>query len=257
VHRNGSIFLRDAMALTAGDLVLDGLTFSDCPQEGGGTPPVLSGASDATVSAGNLVLTGCASLGFSSSQSLLISGDFVNESTCPGDFNFNGNMNMGGASSLGAPPPQTFEVAGRDLGPGVAGFATNFSMGGLEIAPGANVLFQDQFDNFQDGQTPCGEALYVGHLTLRAGSTITLDNCRVYFNQLLDEGGAVNLIGCAGVVPTGDSNGDGAINLIDFAGLLSCFQNEPGATGCSSFDYDADSDVDLNDLAVFENSFTG
>jgi len=55
--------------------------------------------------------------------------------------------------------------------------------------------------------------------------------------------------------PLGDANGDGSVDLADFALLAGC-QTEPAGgsidTGCQSLDFDVDADVDLRDFAEFQ-----
>lgn len=58
----------------------------------------------------------------------------------------------------------------------------------------------------------------------------------------------------------GDSDGDGDLDLADWAALRPCLQG-PGITAtptpCQFFDTDADTDVDLRDAAAFQRQFTG
>lgn len=66
---------------------------------------------------------------------------------------------------------------------------------------------------------------------------------------------------------TGDADGNGTVNLVDFAALHGCLLGPDappdGANGLcgpvciSTFDADADGDVDLRDVAWFQRMFTG
>ena len=58
----------------------------------------------------------------------------------------------------------------------------------------------------------------------------------------------------------GDSNEDGGINLLDYVELQGCASG-PGdgfvAPSCACFDFDADQDVDLEDVGTFQRLFSG
>ena len=59
---------------------------------------------------------------------------------------------------------------------------------------------------------------------------------------------------------TGDADGDGDVDWADFAAFVDYMAGpfvEPQLTGWRFFDVDIDSDVDLRDLAVWQNAFTG
>ena len=58
----------------------------------------------------------------------------------------------------------------------------------------------------------------------------------------------------------GDCNSDGGVNLFDYGDLEPCVSGPSGglpSTGCSCFDIDRDSDVDLSDVARFVDGFSG
>jgi len=58
----------------------------------------------------------------------------------------------------------------------------------------------------------------------------------------------------------GDYDGDGDVDLADFANWPACLTGPdagPGAAGCEPFDFDADEDVDLDDFGGFQHVFTG
>ena len=59
---------------------------------------------------------------------------------------------------------------------------------------------------------------------------------------------------------TGDADGDGDVDLADFAVFASDLLGpsaEPQLPGWNFFDSDADHHVDLPDLGVWQNAFTG
>jgi len=55
----------------------------------------------------------------------------------------------------------------------------------------------------------------------------------------------------------GDTDGDGQPTLSDFAALQTCFALDLLTGACPVLDFDADGDVDLLDLAEFQNLFSG
>lgn len=57
----------------------------------------------------------------------------------------------------------------------------------------------------------------------------------------------------------GDLDGDGDVDLSDFALFAQCFTGAslPAQVGCSQADLDGDDDVDLTDFATFAQNFTG
>jgi hypothetical protein len=61
------------------------------------------------------------------------------------------------------------------------------------------------------------------------------------------------------LTPFGDSDGDGDIDLVDFAQFQLCFSGPGGGVSdsCRIFDFDTDNDVDLVDFAQFQVTFTG
>ena len=193
--------LSGAMAvLTSGDFVLD--ASRDClpcssggragglrSPRGGKTRPTLRVVASATMSiGGDFVLIEGASIDFGSSEPLVVEGSFVNQSTCPDSFNWTtGGISFDVANSRSfpqGPGGQSFEVAGHDFGPSLAGFASNFAVGEVEVASGRSLVFVDTFDNDRQGQT-AQEALYVKTLRVGAGATVEIDNCSVYYQQII------------------------------------------------------------------------
>ncbi|MCH8206525.1 MAG: 50S ribosomal protein L25, partial [Chloroflexi bacterium] len=130
---------------TSGDFVLD--ASRDClpcssgdragglrSPRGGKTRPTLRVRHVAAMSiGGDFVLIEGASIYFGSSEPLVVEGSFVNQSTCPDFFNWTaGGISFDMANSrsfLQGPGGQSFEVAGHDFGPSLAGFASNFAVG--------------------------------------------------------------------------------------------------------------------------------
>ena len=57
----------------------------------------------------------------------------------------------------------------------------------------------------------------------------------------------------------GDCNSDGGVNLFDFDDLEPCLTGPAGAVSvdCRCFDLDRDGDIDLTDVAGFQETFTG
>jgi hypothetical protein len=73
-------------------------------------------------------------------------------------------------------------------------------MGVLELDSDTEVTFANNYSNTV-GTDACTEALYVHQLLLRANSTITLDNCRIYYEILLVEDNVtVERNGCGSLV---------------------------------------------------------
>jgi hypothetical protein len=57
----------------------------------------------------------------------------------------------------------------------------------------------------------------------------------------------------------GDCDGDGDVDLADYANLPACLSGPAAAHGpnCGCFDRDSDADVDLLDFADFQAFFSG
>lgn len=83
------------------------------------------------------------------------------------------------------------EVAGRDLGATLAGFNTNFAMGGLTIGQGDSARVMLANDVINQPLWSGGEALYVDNLVLSAGSILDLDGLHLYYLSLTDNGGTI------------------------------------------------------------------
>ncbi len=70
---------------------------------------------------------------------------------------------------------------------------------------------------------------------------------------------AVDEDGCPLEDLPGDCDGDGDVDLDDFASFEACLLGPDGGlgTGCECFDFDGDGDNDLLDFAQFQVNFTG
>jgi hypothetical protein len=196
----GSVELSGTMALIVnGNLVLDGTGADPCDPLGlrGALlpPPKFRATEDSSTDVfGNLDLEQSVGVFYSSSLNLQLGGNFGHHGTVPECHEWTeSGMTLFGTAS------RTFEVAGRDVGPSWSGFAngvdTNFSLENLEVLAGATVTFVNDFANIV-GTGACQEALYVRRLILRPGANVTLNNCKVYYEQLIDEGAAITTIGC-------------------------------------------------------------
>jgi len=209
----GGLFLDGEMsAIVTGNFVMDGRNVPDgmpCflgaggTVAGGYTPPIVRIKKASTGWFGDLICMGASTFILNPTEPLTtpitISGNFDNQSirhdcvACR-----NGGFLLNGTS------PQLFEVAGTDVGRVGSVSGTEFVLGALEVAPASQVTFRDAFDNNRAGQAPCSEAQYVDKLTLGAGSSITIDNCRVYYQTLVQgAGAAVTLIGCGELLSVG------------------------------------------------------
>jgi hypothetical protein len=207
----GRILLDDAMVLSSsGTLLLDG---TGIPPDGDCSPPDLCAEDEAVVEAQTFRIDEAARIDYTSSNSAVISRGLDNRSTFVDGFTWhNAGMQFFG-SPAPSPLPQTFEVAGVDIGPDPAGFWANFALRDVEVTDGSHVTFSDGIDNAVNGVLPFTEALYVHTLTLRDGSFVTLHDCNVYYYELIVEPEATidpqsngQLIPICDVTPCCDTN---------------------------------------------------
>lgn len=189
---------------------------------GGCTPPVFGDGSTANVGGdgmggdpatvdigGSLIIEGGVRISVGPSLVFTLAGDFINRADplwCIDDdppcdpwdprfFQFDwtsGTLILNGTD-------QAFEVAGEDVGPTRDGFVDNFAMGQIEVASGSDVTFAFLF-HYQPLKDDCSAALYVQDLILRKGSSVTISQCKVYYDTLIDEGAAVTLLGCGELI---------------------------------------------------------
>lgn len=203
----GSVILVDTMSLiSAGDVVLEGepaaASAVASSRRGIILPPKLGVYGDASVSIdGNLLIASLVTVDATGATGagpvVTLSGNFINKSTTPEDFNW-----TGGVLILNGSSPQTLEVAGQDLGDTEEGFDTgtdtNFSINKLEVAADSDVLLVNFYPNTTESVGSCNEALYVRELILRAGSTLTLANAKLYAQTITNEGGTIADGTCGG-----------------------------------------------------------
>lgn len=185
----GSIVFTDSMAVVIeGDLLLE----DDDGGKGCDTPPDLNIAGDAEINiGGGFVLAGRACVKQDSSMAVLLEGDFDNFSIDADIFEWfdvvgSGELQMNGVA-------QTIEAAGEDRGPWPHGLEDNFAIKTLTLAAGTIVEVIDTFDNQQDGVVACDEALYVDTLIVGPGAVLLTDGCRVYYNNLINDGAVPGL----------------------------------------------------------------
>ena len=245
------------MELTSnGDLGLQSTDDGKGGCKGSGTPPDFNSADNAQVRVmGNSTISECAEVNISSSEPVIMDGDMQNASTMPADFNWDtGGLEMNG---LG----QTIETAGKDRGPWPFGLENNFVIGTLTLAANAVVQVVDEFDNQQDGLIACDEVLYVDTLVLGSGAVLLTDGCRVYYNEIINEGAVgVDVLQIRDPIAP-DIDGNGEVNAFDLAFLLGawgpcpepCVPGEPSDT-CAA-DIDADCSVNAFDLAILLGSW--
>lgn len=209
IEGGSTVELNDVMSLdVALDLVLAGGTSTPCTNDGGKTWPVKRAFGGSFVNIGrHLVLDGSVEFISMSSNPIMVGGDFLNASDTPECFDCEQ-----GAMSLNGTGEQVYEVGGDDLGAYIIGFGhpsghTNYSFGQLEISnngPLHAVRFENGHANV-DSIGPCRESLYVHNLIMQAGATIVLDNARVYYETLVDNGASITTVGCGQLVQIGTS----------------------------------------------------
>jgi hypothetical protein len=181
-----------------------------------------------------------------------LGGDFDNQSVRSECFEW-----LDGALLLDGATAQFFEVAARDVGALTSLAGAEFAMGAVTVAADSTVTFRDLFDNDRAGQASCSEALYVGTLTLGANATVTLDHCRIYSERfILDPSVSIrcDCEPCISTHATGDANGDGLVQLSDWAAAAVCLSGPQAGVAyhCLVFDLYGDDHLDLRDAASMQ-----
>jgi hypothetical protein len=112
------------------------------------------------------------------------------------------------------------------------------------------------------GSGSCAEALYVHELSLEAGATLTINNCRIYTEAFTDFGGTLQTVGCGELILmetcSADSGCmDGDVCTADACstdiGICERTPSEPFLIG----DINDSGNVDLDDLLCVLAAFSG
>jgi murein tripeptide amidase MpaA len=125
----------------------------------------------------------------------------------------------------------------------------------LSVAAGGGTMFSYQwmFDGVPiDGATESSLTLSMFSVEQAGEYSVQVTNA---CGSVTSEVAEVATGGCL----TGDSDGDGDVDLVDFGNLQLCFTGPTASAtgGCLDFDFDGDGDVDLVDFGAFQLVFTG
>ena len=124
----------------------------------------------------------------------------------------------------------------------------------LQIGPmAAMAQLADLRDNDGLGQGQ-PEALYVDTLQIDAGTTLSNAACRLYYNQLINNGTVTNPENLIQLGYFSDLTVDGKVDLADLAELLGHYGTTGGAT-YADVDLDGVGEVDLSDLAELQGHY--
>lgn len=172
---------------------------------------------------------------------------------CPsGKVRFNGaELAFDGCSSS----TQSLEATSRDLGCDAdlfEGEEAGVSLfGELSVAAGSTLELRDEFNN-APGKS--AEAVYARGLTVGPGATLVTNGLRIYARNASILGSIDDPANLCIVpdLPDPDINGDGFVNAIDVAYVLT-YWDTPTAVA----DLDRSGMVDAGDLAIILNGWTG
>jgi len=164
----------------------------------------------------------------------------------------------------GADLTATAELAGRDLGAVEAGFVSNFALGTLRVGASeasAHVQLVEANDNGKrGGPGGAAEALYACTIAIGPGAILDVGPFHGYYRSLwVADGGTITMTGGSLRQVGLDYDADSDVDLEDFGALQRCFsgsQDEPDYVAPSSsclqvFDQDCDGDIDANDYRTF------
>ena len=150
---------------------------------------------------------------------------------------------------------QSFEATSRDLGCVASAFSgeeTQVSLiGELDIVSGATVSLVDSFNNAAGKDA---EVVYARGLTVQAGATLLTNGIKVVTRNALIQGTVDDPANICVVpdLPDPDVNGDGHVNGIDLAFILTYW-----GTNAPIADLDDDGTVGGGDLAFVLSGWTG
>jgi hypothetical protein len=168
------------------------------------------------------------------------------------DIRFNGaKLSLDGCDGT----VQSFEATSRDLGCIAAAFSgeeTQVSLiGELDIASGATVSL---VDNFTNAPGKSAEVVYARGLTVKSGATLLTNGIRVVTRNALIQGTVDDPSNICVVVdtPDPDVNGDGLVNGIDLAFILTYW-----GSSAPIADLNDDGVVGAADLTIVLGGWTG
>jgi hypothetical protein len=149
---------------------------------------------------------------------------------------------------------QTFEATSADLGCVAAAFSgeeTTVSLiGELDVASGATVTLVDHFNN---APGKAAEVVYARGLTVKPGATLVTNGIKVVTRNALIQGTVDDMSNICVVVdaPDPDVNGDGLVNGIDLAFILTYW-----GSSAPIADLDDDGIVGGADLTIVLSGWT-
>jgi hypothetical protein len=150
---------------------------------------------------------------------------------------------------------QTFEATSADLGcvaNAFSGEETQVSLiGELDVVSGATV---ELVDNFNNAAGKAAEVVYARGLTVQPGATLVTNGIKIVTRNALIQGTVDDPANICVVpdLPDPDVNGDGVVNGIDLAFVLTYW-----GTTAPIADLDDDGIVGGSDMAIVLNGWTG